>query len=227
MRKHVGARGEVEEIRVEVGFCLRAVVVGILEHAVPSAKRPVGAQHQLSLGAVEIRVGMVVFAHGIGLAGDARLQKRPNGSAGKVDHRPVVDLPVLLHGWMAPVAMRVDIVERCLYLRRREPTRLRAGNRRLKAQLVAEIVAHGRPERTLCVEDERMEVPLDILRCRLVVLHYRHLALGGRMSAYRLSRTVLLHEPCVPERLELRTVWIGEVVQLAVPVLAPERVFVA
>ena len=169
---------------------------------------------------------MVVFAHGVGLAGYTRLQKRPDGSAGKVDHRPVVDLPVLLHGWMAPVAMRVDIVERCLYLRRREPARLRAGNRRLKAQPVAEIVAHGRPERTLRVEDERMEVPLDILRSRLVVLHYRHLALGGRMSAYRLSRTVLLHEPCVPERLERWPVWIGEVVQLAVPVLAPERVFV-
>ena len=106
---------------------------------------------------------MVVFAHGVGLAGHPAHGQMGQRAAGRVHQRHVLDAPVLHVPrpvgklGVLPVGVIVDVVEAGLNVNRAE-TKLRAANQRPDVQLVLEEGVHRLPVGVLRVPEEIAEV---------------------------------------------------------------------
>ena len=242
VREDVGTRRHREEVLVVVRLRVLAVVVGILEHAVPSVQRAVGAEHRLALRAVEVRIRVVVLADRVGLAEDALARKLAETARRVVHHRTIADPPLLPHSRMAPVGVVVHVVHLRHELRR-GVAELGCGDGRLKAEILLEVVAHSGPVVMLHVRDELVEVALHLNRRArpLAVAVYervvavldtelveeRQRLLGELPRHARLLRgAVLLHEPVAPELLEALAVHVVTTVKSPTTVLVPEGILV-
>ena len=242
MREHVRARRHGEEVLVVVRLGVLAVVVGILEHAVPAVQRAVRPEHGLPFRAVEVGVGMVVFADRVGLAEDALARQSADAVHIVVHHRLVAYAPILaiVYFRVAPVGVDIDIVHLRHEVRRGE-VELRGGDGCLEAEFVFEVAEHPGPEVVLHVGEELVEVALHLNRsARPLAVHERIVAvldaelvevrqrlLGELPRRARLLRgAVLLDEPVAPELLEALAVHVIAAVKSALQVEPPKGLFV-
>ena len=124
------------------------------EHTVPALQRAVCVEHGLPLRAIEVRIGMVVFAHRVRTPRHAPRRQHCHASA-----PAVVDHGGVARGGrvgMAPVGMVVNVVQLGLDDRRREPE-LRSADGGLDAEIVLQETLHLRPVGAFRVEQELEE----------------------------------------------------------------------
>ena len=105
--------GRISEIiGQEIRFLIRLVVVRMGDHPVPALEGGIGAQHRLPFCPVHDREGMVILRNGKGaVGGTIGCDSGKPSSLGIIDHREIVDRPLILiprFGRMAPI--RVDVI---------------------------------------------------------------------------------------------------------------------